>query len=92
MSSMQLGRISGPLLKENLTRNNVDLAFETDLLYLDVNNLRIGIRNSSPIRDLFIDSSGLTVDAIIDNQITADNVIINNNSTIQYRRHKTNTP
>lgn len=32
----QIGRISGPLLKENLLRNGVDLAFETDLLYLQV--------------------------------------------------------
>lgn len=32
----QLGRISGKLLKENLIRNGVDLAFDTDLLYLKV--------------------------------------------------------
>lgn len=32
----QIGRISGQLLKENLLRNGVDLAFETDLLYLQV--------------------------------------------------------
>lgn len=32
----QLGRISGKLLKENLIRNGVDLAFNTDLLYLKV--------------------------------------------------------
>ena len=32
----QLGRISGPLLKEDLLRNGHDLAFETDLLYLKV--------------------------------------------------------
>ncbi len=35
--SRQLGRISGPLLANNLLRNGVDLAFETDLLYLKVN-------------------------------------------------------
>lgn len=32
----QVGRISGPLLKDNLLREGVDLAFETDLLYLKV--------------------------------------------------------
>lgn len=32
----QVGRISGPLLNENLLRQGVDLAFETDLLYLKV--------------------------------------------------------
>ena len=33
---MAVGRISGPLLKSNLIRNGIDLAFETNLLYLDV--------------------------------------------------------
>ncbi len=45
---MAVGRISGPLLKENLIRNGVDLAFETDLLYLDVNNQRIGVKTATP--------------------------------------------
>ena len=50
---MAIGRISGPLLKANLIRNGVDLAFENDLLYLDVSdpnpaNHKIGIKNSNP--------------------------------------------
>jgi hypothetical protein len=49
---MAVGRISGPLLKANLIRNGVDLAFETDLLYLDVNNGRVGIKTTSPTHDL----------------------------------------
>ena len=49
-----IGRISGPLLKSNLIRNGIDLAFETDLLYLDVNNQRIGIRNATPQYELDI--------------------------------------
>ena len=40
---MAIGRISGPLLKANLLREGVNLAFENDLLYLDVNNSRVGI-------------------------------------------------
>lgn len=48
----QLGRISGPLLKANLLRDGVDLAFETDLLYLDVINGRIGINTTAPTHDL----------------------------------------
>ena len=44
---MAVGRISGPLLKSNLLRNGVDLAFETDLLYLDVSNSRVGIKTVS---------------------------------------------
>ena len=42
----QLGRISGKLLTENLVRHGVDLAFETDLLYLKVSPI---IKGNSPI-------------------------------------------
>jgi hypothetical protein len=52
---MSVGRISGPLLKANLLRNGIDLAFETDLLYLDVSNLRVGINTSAPAYDLDVD-------------------------------------
>ena len=45
---MAIGRISGSVLKSNLTRNGVDLAFETNLLYLDVTNNRVGIGTSEP--------------------------------------------
>jgi len=45
---MAIGRISGSVLKSNLTRNGVDLAIETNLLYLDVTNSRIGIGTSEP--------------------------------------------
>lgn len=48
----ELGRISGPLLAANLRRQGIDLAFETNLLYLDVNNGRIGINTSTPSREL----------------------------------------
>ena len=36
------------MLKDNLVRQGVDLSFETNLLYLDVNNLRVGINQSVP--------------------------------------------
>jgi len=45
---MAIGRISGSMLKSNLTRNGVDLAFETNILYLDVTNARVGIGTSEP--------------------------------------------
>ncbi len=54
---MAVGRISGPLLKANLLREGVDLAFETDLLYLDVNNSRVGIRTASPQYDLDVNGT-----------------------------------
>jgi hypothetical protein len=60
----ELGRISGPLLSANLLRQGVDLAFETDLLYLKVSPSNpndpnptvgpnaIGINNDGPVYDL----------------------------------------
>jgi hypothetical protein len=36
------------MLESNLSRNGFDLAFETDLLYLDVINGRIGIKTDAP--------------------------------------------
>ena len=57
---MAVGKISGPLLKENLLRDGVDLAFETDLIYLDVNNRRVGIKTSAPTHDLTINGTTRT--------------------------------
>jgi len=57
----ELGRISGPLLSDNLLRNGTNLAFETKLLYFDVVNKRVGINFSSPTNDLFIHSTTNTV-------------------------------
>jgi len=41
----ELGRISGPLLADNLKRNGQNLAFDTSLLYFDVNNNYVGINS-----------------------------------------------
>ena len=43
---MAIGRVSGEMLLPNLERDGVDLAIETDLLYFDVTNRRIGLRAS----------------------------------------------
>jgi hypothetical protein len=59
-----LGRISGPLLKDNLIRNGEDLAFETDLLYLDVNNNRLGVKTESPTNTITIVGTTNTIDLI----------------------------
>ena len=45
---MAIGRIGGPMLKENLIRQGVDLSFETNLLYLDVNNMRVCVNQAVP--------------------------------------------
>ena len=45
---VDIGRISGGMLKDNLLRDGVDLSFETDLLYFDVGTNRLGIKNTAP--------------------------------------------
>jgi len=78
----QVGRISGPLLFANLERNGIDLAFETDLIYLDVTGNKIGIRNSSPTNDLHILDTTRTVSLITDTQADIANINIQD-TTIQ---------
>jgi hypothetical protein len=53
---MAIGKISGAMLYPNLDRQGIDLAFQSNLLYLDVTNHRVGIVNSTPAYAL--DSSG----------------------------------
>ena len=65
---MAVGRITGPLLKANLLRDGVDLAFETDLLYLDVINGRVGIKTSSPQYDLDVNGTTRTTYAEVTTQ------------------------
>jgi len=68
---MAIGRISGSVLKSNLTRNGVDLAFETSLLYLDVTNSRVGIGTSEPSTALHVVGT-TTTDTLIVNNITSN--------------------
>jgi hypothetical protein len=44
---MAINRISGDILESNLIRSS-DLAFNTNLLYVDVANGRIGVKTDSP--------------------------------------------
>jgi len=55
---MAIGRISGQMLKANLLRSGVDLAFETNLLVLDVTNSFVGIGTSTPSRQLHLSGTG----------------------------------
>lgn len=89
----ELGRISGPMLKDVLLRQGIDLAFETDLLYLSVedsdpNNHRVGINTDSVTRELIIDASAKTTNLIVDNPVispgTGAITIDGNTSTITF--------
>jgi len=81
----QVGRISGPLLFANLDRNGIDLAFRNDLqttqlLYLDVENNRIGVNTDSPNRAVTISGTTQTTrletaDANLSNYSIDDNTI-----------------
>ena len=77
---MALGRISGPLLKANLERQGVDLAFETDLLYLDVNNSRIGVRTSSPQYDLDVNGTSRTTNLEVTNIANIAEITVSGNT------------
>jgi len=78
----ELGRISGPLLADNLLRRGQNLAFETNLLYFDVVNKRIGVNFGSPTTDLFVNGTTNTVNANINQQAELANFTVFNN-TIQ---------
>jgi predicted phosphodiesterase len=81
---IEFGRISGPLLANNLVRKNSglgeeNLAFENNLLYLDVINGRIGISTDTPNRTFQINGTVGTVNAIIPTQFSSPNFVINTN-------------
>jgi hypothetical protein len=72
----QLGRIGGQVLTDNLLRAGIDLAFQNDLLYLDVINRRIGINRGVPVYDLDVDGDTKTTDLEVLNQIAPGNLRI----------------
>ena len=88
---MAVGRITGPLLKANLLRDGVDLAFETDLLYLDVINGKVGVKTTPTALDdyqLGINGTTRTTDLEVTDQADIaeftilGNTISSTNSTI----------
>ena len=87
---MAIGRISGPLLKANLVRNGENLAFETDLLYLDVNNSRIGVKTAAPQYALDVNGTTRTTNLIVDTQAdiaqftVTGNTISSSNNVINF--------
>ena len=93
MYDMAIQRIPGELLQSNLQRQGVDLAFETNLLYLDVSNGRIGIGTSSPGYKLDVTGSArITGDLIVQGTTTTidsqnleveDNILVLNAGSSQ---------
>lgn len=93
---MAVGRISGPLLKDNLLRNGVNLAFETSLLYLDVTSHKIGVNNASPQYNLDINGTTKSTNLEVNNQAQLasftllGNTISSSSSTINFVPQGTN--
>ncbi|CAB4125882.1 hypothetical protein UFOVP181_356 [uncultured Caudovirales phage] len=77
---MAIGRITGPLLKANLLRDGVDLAFETDLLYLDVINGRVGVKTSTPSNELTINGTTRTTNLEVTTQADIAQISISSNT------------
>ena len=63
---MAIGRISGPMLQSNLERQGLDLSIETDLLYFDVTNNRIGVRTAMPSYSLDVLGNGQIGNIVLD--------------------------
>lgn len=82
-----LGRISGQMLKANLERLGIDLAFETDLLFLDVSNGKVGVRTDVAPRELTNNGTLHTTNLIVDSglftlgdfQLNGSTGVISNN-------------
>jgi hypothetical protein len=80
----QIGRIGGPLLEEDLIRNGVDIAFRdtlstTQLLYVDVNNRRIGVNLNNPSYELEIFGTTRSNNLIVDSADFPYYIIEDNN-------------
>ena len=75
------GRIAGPLLKSNLLRNGINLAFENDLLYLDVSNNTITIKGTAqPDYDLKVVGTTNSNNLLSPDLTVASNLSISNNN------------
>lgn len=85
----QLGRISGPLLTNNLVRNGSPLTFrngplDPDLLFIGVTNDRIGVNTTGPAYSLHVNGDANIDGSAIINGISAKvgNVIFNTSGTV----------
>ena len=69
---MAIGKISGVMLQNNLSRQGVDLTIDGNLTYFDVSNRRIGI-NTTPTQDLDVPGNvRLASLSILGNLITSN--------------------
>lgn len=77
---MAINYIQGQILANNLQRNGVDLAFDTDLVYLDVGANSVGINTTTPATTLEVVGNITVGNILIPNvgNINLSNTYINN--------------
>ena len=85
----QVGRISGPLLQDNLLRNGSNLAFRNDLnttqlLLVDVNTGRIGINTATPNFELEVVSTTQTTNLRVSQTTTLPEYTISDSTISRF--------
>jgi len=76
----ELGRISGPLLADNLLRNGSNLAFDDKVLYLDVVNGKVGFNTLAPTVELSVPNTAQTTNLVVDTQTNINNFTVTTNN------------
>ena len=71
---MAIGRISGQLLKDDLQRDGKNLAFDTDLIYLDVVNRKVGVNNTSPQYELDVTGTARSTNLVVNTEADIANL------------------
>ena len=70
---MAIGRISGPMLYNNLDRQGIDIAIDGNLIYADVTNRYVGIGTSTPAQSLDVPGNvRLANITILGNSLSSD--------------------
>ena len=70
---MAFGKISGPMLQPDLARQGVDLSVDTNLVYFDVTNRRLGINTVLPTQALDVPGNVRLANlSILGNTVTSD--------------------
>jgi len=77
---MTINYVKGQILSNNLERDGIDLAFDTDLVYLDVGANSVGINTTTPASTLEVVGNITVGNILIPNvgNISVGNVYINN--------------
>jgi len=79
---MTVGKITGQMLGNtsgNLERDGVDLAFDNDLIYLDVTNRKVGIKTTSPSYELTVNGTTRSTNLEVTSVATLGNIVVTGN-------------